>query len=66
MRTGGSSKRLDLLLVVIDDLVQSESLELLGALTKFLDVTFLPWPLRCRDGVAARFEEVDEGLPAAC
>ena len=58
-------ERVDLLLVVIDDLGQAESFDLVRARAKLLDVSLLAGPLRCGDVEAAGLEVVDECLPAA-
>ena len=53
----------DQLLVVVDDLRQAETLQLLGVLAELLDVAVLARPLRRRDGEAALAEVVGVVLP---
>jgi hypothetical protein len=57
-------ERLDLGLVVVDDLDQPETLEVVGRLTEVLDVASFARPLRCGDGVTSMLEVVGEVLPA--
>src|SRR5207302_10859640 len=52
--------------VVVDDLGESESGELLGARAQLLDVAVLARPLRRLDAVAALLEVLREVLPAPC
>src|SRR5439155_8699385 len=42
-------ERLDLLLVVVDDLVDTEALDLVGLLAQLRDIAVLARPLRCGD-----------------
>ena len=59
-------ERLDLTPVVVDDLGQTEALELLRSLSQLLYVSVLAWPLGSGDGEPSVAEVVGEVLPAPC
>jgi hypothetical protein len=57
-------ERVDLLLVVVDDLVQAEALDRVRRLAQLCDVAFLARPLGRGDVVAAVAEVRGERVPA--